>query len=60
MFERLQRELGGKAGGAHLHNTRGQGLANVVPRSTRASRRSTHRKAASADAPMRQGPAATS
>jgi hydroxymethylglutaryl-CoA lyase len=30
MFERLLRELGGKAGGAHLHNTRGQGLANVV------------------------------
>lgn len=30
MFLRLQRELGDKAGGAHLHNTRGQGLANVV------------------------------
>ncbi len=30
MFERLTRELGDKAGGAHLHNTRGQGLANVV------------------------------
>lgn len=30
MFARLIRELGGKAGGAHLHNTRGQGLANVV------------------------------
>jgi hydroxymethylglutaryl-CoA lyase len=30
MFLRLRRELGDKAGGAHLHNTRGQGLANVV------------------------------
>lgn len=30
MFARLGRELGDKAGGAHLHNTRGQGLANVV------------------------------
>jgi len=30
MFKRLVRELGDKAGGAHLHNTRGQGLANVV------------------------------
>ncbi|MFZ4806225.1 MAG: hydroxymethylglutaryl-CoA lyase [Hyphomicrobiaceae bacterium] len=30
MFRRLRRELGDRAGGAHLHNTRGQGLANVV------------------------------
>lgn len=30
MFTRLIREIGDKAGGAHLHNTRGQGLANVV------------------------------
>ena len=30
MYARLVRELGPKAGGAHLHNTRGQGLANVV------------------------------
>jgi hydroxymethylglutaryl-CoA lyase len=30
MFTRLIRELGERAGGAHLHNTRGQGLANVV------------------------------
>jgi hydroxymethylglutaryl-CoA lyase len=30
MFKRLISELGEKAGGAHLHNTRGQGLANVV------------------------------
>ncbi len=30
MFARLAREIGDKAGGAHLHNTRGQGLANVV------------------------------
>ncbi len=30
MFTRLIAELGEKAGGAHLHNTRGQGLANVV------------------------------
>jgi hydroxymethylglutaryl-CoA lyase len=30
MFERLRREAGGKAGAAHFHNTRGQGLANVV------------------------------
>ncbi len=30
MFKRLLSELGDKAGGAHLHNTRGQGLANVV------------------------------
>jgi hydroxymethylglutaryl-CoA lyase len=30
MFTRLAREIGDKAGGAHLHNTRGQGLANVV------------------------------
>jgi hydroxymethylglutaryl-CoA lyase len=31
MFRRLRSEIGGeKMGGAHLHNTRGQGLANVV------------------------------
>jgi hydroxymethylglutaryl-CoA lyase len=30
LFTRLNAELGNKAGGAHLHNTRGQGLANVV------------------------------
>ncbi len=30
MFRRLIAELGERAGGAHLHNTRGQGLANVV------------------------------
>ena len=30
MFKRLMSELGDKAGGAHLHNTRGQGLANVI------------------------------
>ena len=31
MFRRLQSEIGAeKVGGAHLHNTRGQGLANVV------------------------------
>ena len=30
MFLRLRREIGGKAGAAHFHNTRGQGLANVV------------------------------
>jgi len=30
MFKRLIAELGERAGGAHLHNTRGQGLANVV------------------------------
>lgn len=30
LFSRLIKELGDKAGGAHLHNTRGQGLANVV------------------------------
>jgi hydroxymethylglutaryl-CoA lyase len=30
LFKRLHAELGEKAGGAHLHNTRGQGLANVV------------------------------
>jgi hydroxymethylglutaryl-CoA lyase len=30
MFKRLVAELGERAGGAHLHNTRGQGLANVV------------------------------
>ncbi len=30
LFERLHRTLGDKAGGAHFHNTRGQGLANVV------------------------------
>ncbi len=30
MFLRLNSLLGDKAGGAHLHNTRGQGLANVV------------------------------
>lgn len=30
LFERLRRELGDRAGAAHLHNTRGQGLANVV------------------------------
>lgn len=30
LFTRLHKEIGAKAGGAHLHNTRGQGLANVV------------------------------
>jgi hydroxymethylglutaryl-CoA lyase len=30
LFTRLRADLGAKAGGAHLHNTRGQGLANVV------------------------------
>lgn len=30
MFKRLQQEIGAKAGGGHFHNTRGQGLANVV------------------------------
>jgi len=30
LFTRLQQELGAAAGGAHFHNTRGQGLANVV------------------------------
>ena len=30
MFTRLRREIGGHAGAAHFHNTRGQGLANVV------------------------------
>lgn len=30
LFKRLHAELGAKAGGAHFHNTRGQGLANVV------------------------------
>jgi hydroxymethylglutaryl-CoA lyase len=30
MFTRLRREIGEKAGAAHFHNTRGQGLANVV------------------------------
>jgi hydroxymethylglutaryl-CoA lyase len=30
LFTRLRREVGDLAGGAHLHNTRGQGLANVV------------------------------
>jgi hydroxymethylglutaryl-CoA lyase len=29
LFSRLRAELGSKAGGAHLHNTRGQGLANA-------------------------------
>ena len=30
MFKRLRAEVGGKAGAGHFHNTRGQGLANVV------------------------------
>jgi hydroxymethylglutaryl-CoA lyase len=30
LFKRLRLELGPKAGAAHFHNTRGQGLANVV------------------------------
>ena len=30
LFTRLRREVGSLAGGAHFHNTRGQGLANVV------------------------------
>ncbi len=30
LFKRLQAEVGEKAGGAHFHNTRGQGLANVM------------------------------
>jgi hydroxymethylglutaryl-CoA lyase len=30
MFARLRQEIGCKAGAAHFHNTRGQGLANVV------------------------------
>ncbi len=30
MFKQLREEIGVKAGAAHFHNTRGQGLANVV------------------------------
>jgi hydroxymethylglutaryl-CoA lyase len=30
LFTRVRAEVGGKTGAAHLHNTRGQGLANVV------------------------------
>lgn len=30
MFKRLKAAIGDKGGGAHFHNTRGQGLANVV------------------------------
>lgn len=30
VFTRLRQEIGGMAGSAHFHNTRGQGLANVV------------------------------
>ena len=30
LFRKLQLAVGDKAGGAHFHNTRGQGLANVV------------------------------
>jgi hydroxymethylglutaryl-CoA lyase len=30
LFTNLRREIGDKAGAAHFHNTRGQGLANVV------------------------------
>jgi hydroxymethylglutaryl-CoA lyase len=30
LFRRLKVEVGERMGGAHLHNTRGQGLANVV------------------------------
>jgi hydroxymethylglutaryl-CoA lyase len=30
MFTRLRREIGDRTGAAHFHNTRGQGLANVV------------------------------
>ena len=30
MFTQLRHEIGAKAGAAHFHNTRGQGLANVV------------------------------
>lgn len=30
LFRRLKAEVGERMGGAHLHNTRGQGLANVV------------------------------
>src|SRR5260370_9828208 len=30
LFTRLRHAIGARSGGAHLHNTRGQGLANVV------------------------------
>ena len=30
LFQRLKAEVGNKTGSAHFHNTRGQGLANVV------------------------------
>lgn len=30
VFTQVRKEIGDKTGGAHLHNTRGQGLANVV------------------------------
>lgn len=30
LFKRLMAELGDRAGGAHFHNTRGQGMANVL------------------------------
>ena len=45
LFKALRAELGARAGGAHFHNTRGQGLANVCllytspsPRDQRGSR----------------------
>ncbi len=55
MFKRLKAELGVKAGGAHLHNTRGQGLAMLLPRSMRGSRPSTPRMPDLEDVPMRPG-----
>jgi hydroxymethylglutaryl-CoA lyase len=30
LFKKVRAEIGDKTGGAHLHNTRGQGLANVI------------------------------
>ena len=60
MFTRLNRELGDKAGGAHLHNTRGQGLANVVAALDAGVTTFDASQGASAAAPTRPAPPATS
>jgi len=51
LFTRLRAELGERAGAAHMHNTRGLGLANCAPL--------TLLSAAWAAAPMRPAPRAT-
>ena len=59
LFKLVRAEVGDKTGGEHLHNTRGQGLANVVAALDAGVTTLIPRKAASAAVPTRPAPPAT-